>query len=305
MVPTLTSKRDAARQDAVLLAAVDLARAALEEVAEPGTVGAHSGMEMLGERLAMHWFECTSPGYHGWRWGVSVARVPRAKAATVCETNLLPGPDAVLAPEWLPYADRLAPGDLGAGDVLPRRPDDPNLEAGFEATGDEDVDQMALFELGLGRPRVLSPEGRDAAATRWYAGESGPKAEIALKATARCATCGYFVPMAGALRAVFGVCANEWSPSDGRVVSLDHGCGAHSETDVEQPEPTPIGEPIVDEFAVDLEQVLPTDADAMPPADSTGEGPGEPIPEAVHSIDGEPAGEDNAEATGEDTDERD
>ncbi|HET6668094.1 MAG TPA: DUF3027 domain-containing protein [Intrasporangium sp.] len=310
MVPTLTSKRDAAKQDAVLLAAVDLARAALEEVAEPGTVGAHSGMEMLGERLAMHWFECTSPGYHGWRWGVSVARVPRAKVATVCETNLLPGPEAVLAPEWLPYADRLAPGDLGAGDVLPRRPDDPNLEAGFEATGDEDVDQMAFFELGLGRPRVLAPEGRDAAATRWYAGESGPKAEIALKATARCATCGYFVPMAGALRAVFGVCANEWSPSDGRVVSLDHGCGAHSETDVEQPEPTPIGEPIVDEFAVDLEQVLPTDDDATSPEDSTVEVEvaGEPAPEAVQSLEGEAAGAeaeegvvegDGAEETGE------
>ena len=62
--------------------------------------------------------------------------------------------------------------------------------------------------------------------------------------------------MAGALRSVFGVCANEWSPSDGRVISLDHGCGAHSETDVEQPEPSPLGEPIVDEFAVDLEPAL-------------------------------------------------
>ncbi|HEX6057292.1 MAG TPA: DUF3027 domain-containing protein [Intrasporangium sp.] len=304
MVPMLTSKRDAAKQDAVLLAAVDLARSALEEVAEPGTVGAHSGMEMLGERLAMHWFECLSPGYHGWRWGVSVARVPRAKVATVCETNLLPGPEAVLAPEWLPYADRLAPGDLGPGDVLPRRSDDPNLEAGFEATGDEDVDQLAFFELGLGRPRVLSPEGRDAAATRWYDGESGPNAEIALKATARCSTCGYFVPMAGALRAVFGVCANEWSPSDGRVVSLDHGCGAHSETDIDQPEPTPIGEPIVDELAVDVEQVLPSGGDAMPPADPTGEGEGGLAPEAVHSIEGEaPAAE--TEDTAEDTRERD
>jgi len=304
MVPMFTSKRDAAKQDAVLLAATDLARAALEEVAEPGTVGAHSGMQMLGERLAMHWFECLSPGYHGWRWGVSVARVPRAKVATVCETNLLPGPEAVLAPEWLPYADRLAPGDLGPGDVLPRRPDDPNLEAGFEATGDEDVDQLAFFELGLGRPRVLSPEGRDAAATRWYDGESGPNAEIALKATARCSTCGYFVPMAGALRTVFGVCANEWSPSDGRVVSLDHGCGAHSETDVEQPEPTPIGEPIVDELAVDVEQVLPSGGDVMPPADPTGDGEGEPAPEAVHSIEGEAAAA-QTQDTAEDARERD
>ena len=249
------------RQDTVLAAAADLARAVLEEVAEPGTVGAHLGMEPLEERLAMHWFECTSAGYHGWRWGVTVARVPRGKVATVCETNLLPGPDAVLAPEWLPYADRLAPGDLGAGDVLPYRTDDPYLEQGFEATGEEDVDQMAFFELGLGRPRVLSAEGREAAASRWYAGDGGPTSDVALKATARCSTCGYFLPMAGALRATFGVCANEWSPSDGHVISLDHGCGAHSETDVEQHEPTPVGEPIVDEFAVDMEPVLTTDVD--------------------------------------------
>ncbi|GGM96394.1 hypothetical protein GCM10009721_23760 [Terrabacter tumescens] len=243
----------APKTDAVLLAASDLARSVLEEVAEPGTIGAHLGMDLLEERLGMHWFECTSPGYRGWRWGVSVARVPRAKVATVCETNLLPGPDAVLAPEWLPYADRLAPGDLGAGDVLPFRPDDPNLEAGFEATGEEEVDQMAFFELGLGRPRVLSAEGREAAATRWYSGDNGPTSEVAAKATEHCSTCGYFLPMAGALRVTFGVCANEWSPSDGRVVTLDHGCGAHSETDMDHPEPMPVGEPIVDEFAVDVE----------------------------------------------------
>ena len=245
----------APKTDAVLLAASDLARSVLEEVAEPATVGAHLGMDLLEERLGMHWFECTSPGYRGWRWGVSVARVSRAKVATVCETNLLPGPYALLAPEWLPYADRLAPGDLGAGDVLPFRETDPYLEAGFEATGDEDVDQMGFFELGLGRPRVLSAEGREAAASRWYSGDGGPTSDVAAKATARCSSCGYFLPMAGALRATFGVCANEWSPSDGRVISLDHGCGAHSETEADQPDPLSVGEPIVDEFAVDLEAV--------------------------------------------------
>jgi hypothetical protein len=264
----------APKTDAVLLAASDLARSVLEEVAEPGTIGAHLGMDLLEERLGMHWFECTSPGYRGWRWGVSVARVSRAKVATVCETNLLPGPDAVLAPEWLPYADRLAPGDLGAGDVLPYRPDDPNLEAGFEATGEEDVDQMAFFELGLGRPRVLSAEGRESAASRWYSGDNGPTSEVAAKATAHCTTCGYFLPMAGALRVTFGVCANEWSPSDGRVVTLDHGCGAHSETDMDHPEPPAVGEPIVDEFAFDLEPAERS-TEAESPAEAPAEVPAE------------------------------
>lgn len=240
------------KPDPALGAAIDLARAAAEDIAEPGTVGDHLGMEMNDERLATHYFACTATAYPGWRWAITVARAPRAKSATICETNLVPGDGALLSPPWLPYADRLAPGDLSAGDVLPYQEDDVNLEPGFEATGDEDVDQMALWELGLGRHRVLSAEGREAAAQRWYEGDHGPASEIAQKAPAPCSTCGYFLPMAGALRAFFGVCANAWSPSDGSVVSLDHGCGAHSEVDVHKPEPQPLGEPIVDELAYDL-----------------------------------------------------
>lgn len=240
------------KDDPTLAAAAALARDAAEDIAEPGTVGDHLGMEMDGERLATHYFACTAVAYPGWRWAITVARVPRGKTATVCETNLVPGEGALLAPPWLPYAERLAPGDLGAGDVLPYQEEDPLLEPGFEATGDEDVDQVAFFELGLGRRRVLSAEGREAAAQRWYDGDHGPNAEVAQKAPAPCGSCGFFLPMGGALRAFFGVCANAWSPSDGRVVSLDHGCGAHSEVDVERPEPAAAPEPLLDELAYEL-----------------------------------------------------
>jgi len=240
------------KTDPTLRAASDLARAALLEVAEPGTVGAHLEMVMDAERLATHYFECTCLGYRGWRWAASIARAPRQKVATVCETNLVPGLGSVLSPEWLPYAERLAPGDLSAGDVLPYKAQDDHLEPGFEATGEEDVDQVGFFELGLGRKRVLSAEGREVAAQRWYEGGHGPTAEVAQKAPDKCTTCGYLVPMAGALRAVFGVCANEWSPSDGTLVSLDHGCGAHSESDAVPAAPENIGFPIVDEFALDV-----------------------------------------------------
>jgi hypothetical protein len=242
----------AAKTDPVLVAALDLAREAAESIAEQGTVGDHLGMEMDDERLATHYFACTARAYPGWRWAITVARVPRGKTASVCETNLVPGDGALLSPAWLPYAERLAPGDLGVGDVLPYKEDDPLLEAGFEATGDEDVDTMAEYELGLGRKRVLSAEGREAAAQRWYEGENGPHADVAEKAPAPCSSCGYFLPMAGALRGFFGVCANAWSPSDGRVVSLDHGCGAHSEVDVQAQELVQVGEPLVDEIAYDL-----------------------------------------------------
>jgi hypothetical protein len=169
----------------------------------------------------------------------------------VCETALVPGEGAVLAPEWVPYAERIEPGDIGAGDVLPYREVDPHLEPGYAATGDEEVDQLALAELGLGRKRVLSAEGREAAAQRWYDGDHGPRSEVAEKAPDRCLTCGYYLPMAGALRRAFGVCANEWSPSDGKVVSLDHGCGAHSEVDAPAVPTVAVPPPVVDEYAVE------------------------------------------------------
>jgi hypothetical protein len=258
----------AARQgepDAVLAAAVDVARAAAQEEAEAGTVGEHLGVTAEGERLVTHSFASLAKGYRGWRWAVTLARAPRSRVATVCEVVQLPGADAVLAPAWLPWQDRIAPGDLGAVDVLPYRPDDPYLAPGFTVTDEADEDHQQIWELGLGRIRVLSREGREAAADRWYFGDRGPTGEEALHAAAPCSTCGYFVPVSGALRQAFGICANEWSPSDGRVVSADHGCGAHSETDVELPAPEALPEPILDETGVEAVALPPREP--RPPAD--------------------------------------
>lgn len=244
----------AVKADKVLVGddAAALARRELDLVAGPARVGEHLGAEMLGERMAAHRFSCTHPGYHGWHWSVTVARAPRQRVATVCETNLVPGAEAVAAPAWLPYDQRLEPGDVRPGDELPFLDRDPNLEQGYEATEDEDADQLALYELGLGRPRVLSPQGRAAAAQRWYDGDRGPDTDYAKQAHSNCGSCGYYLPLAGGLRQVFGVCASRWSPDDGRVVSHDHGCGAHSQTDMDAPEPERIDPPVLDEFALEI-----------------------------------------------------
>lgn len=242
------------RRDTVLASAIELAKEAAVAIAEPGTVGHHAGFEMEEDRVGTHYFDCTAAAYPGWRWAITVTRPPRGRTALISETHLVAGEDALLSPAWVPYAERLAPGDVGPGDVTPLVEDDPFLVAGFEATGEEDVDQVAFFELGLGRPRVLSAEGRDAAAQRWYSGDHGPEADVARKAPAPCSTCGFFVPMAGALRTVFGVCASEWSPSDGTVVSLDHGCGAHSEVDLERSEPEHVEPPVLDDNVLEIMQ---------------------------------------------------
>ena len=212
-------------------AAVELAHRALEEITDPITIGEYLAAVPNAERLVTHLFDCTLSGYRGWRWAVTLSRVPRSRTATVCEMELLPGEEALLAPAWVPWADRLEPGDITRSDRLPRKETDERLEPGWEATG-EDADAVALDQLDLGRPRVLSAQGVSSAAERWYGGDHGPDAEGVRKAHATCSTCGFFVPMAGALRAIFGVCANEWATDDGSVVSLDHGCGAHSETDL-------------------------------------------------------------------------
>ena len=235
--------------DSVVAAAVDEARAAAEDNA-PGLVGEHLGLVVDEERVVTHLFATLDPAYRGWRWAVTVARVPRSRSVSVDEIVLLPGDDALLAPVWVPWSERLRPGDLGVGDLLPTNADDQRLAPAYTDVDDDDARGVA-FELGLGRRRVLSYDGRVDAVERWYDGERGPEAAIARAAPAACATCGFFLPLAGALRQAFGACANEYAPDDGKVVSVDHGCGAHSEAVVVPAPPSP-APPLVDEFTIDL-----------------------------------------------------
>jgi hypothetical protein len=253
--------------DAVCAEAVTLARQAALDVAGPAQVGDHLGVTAEGPRLVSHYFASQTPGYRGWHWAVTLARAPRARTATVCEVVLLPGPTSVLAPAWLPWSDRIAPGDLGPADQLAYRVDDPNLEPGYLMTDEDDEDQAVAWELGLGRPRALSPEGRAELTRRWYASDRGPTSDEAVHAQAACSTCGYFLPLAGSLRAMFGVCGNEWSPSDARVVSADHGCGAHSETDLEQPGAEQLPPLILDEIGVEAVVLPPRDEPIGPEAE--------------------------------------
>jgi len=215
--------------------ATDLAlNAAIENAGDKGQVGAFVSVELDEEnRLANYLFEAKITGYEGWRWSVTVAKVDEDSAPTICDVVMIPGPDSLLAPKWIPYADRLQPGDVGVGDIVPSQPDDPRLVPGFAALPqDEELDPTQLWELGLGRLRVLSIEGRDQTSARWYEGDRGPNAAISKLAPKPCGSCGFFLPIAGSLRSAFGVCANAISPEDAKVVSVDHGCGAHSEATV-------------------------------------------------------------------------
>jgi hypothetical protein len=265
---------------------VDLARDAVTE----DVAGPYIEAVAEGERLVTHYFECLMPGYRGWRWAVTVARVPRSKHVTVCETVLLPGPDALVAPPWVPWEERVAPGDLGVGDLMPTPADDERLAPGYLLSDDPAVEDV-VWELGLGRVRVMSREGRLDTAGRWYDGDHGPHAPIATAAPsgARCISCGFYLPLAGAMRAIFGACGNMYAPDDGRIVSGDHGCGAHSEVLLDQPDAIEEAPTIYDDAEVD-----PVDVEAEPGVAPPAR-PAIPLPGAVdtataeESVDTEPS----------------
>lgn len=231
-----TARGKAAKPDAICVAAEDLARAAAEETAGGMGVGAHVGTVAEAERVVTHQFECPHPGYRGWRWSVIVVRASRAKVATVNEVVLLPGDAAIRSGDWVPWAERIQPGDVTAGLLMPALDGDPRLEPGFtggEQAGDSESAEeselrVVVAELGLGRERVLSQEGRDQAVQRWLAGDAGPDNQMTKLAPDVCETCGFFVRLNGSLGVLFGACANAYSASDSQVVSVDHGCGAHS-----------------------------------------------------------------------------
>lgn len=102
-------RRRTPKQDPLLVADVATARAGVEQIAEPSQIGAGHRVTVEEDRLVVHLFECTLPGYRGWNWFASLARAPRSKAVTVCEVGLLPGEDALLAPEWVPWSARVSP----------------------------------------------------------------------------------------------------------------------------------------------------------------------------------------------------
>ena len=181
-------------------------------------------------RVATYLFAADIAGYRGWRWCITVAKVDEDATPTVCDVVILPGPDSLLAPDHIPYMDRILPEDITPGVIVPSILEDTRLVPGTNAlVQDEDLDATETFDLGLMRPRVLSIEGRDQASKRWYLGDRGPNTPLAQGAPKPCASCGFFIPIAGSLRSAFGVCANAIAPDDARVVSVDHGCGAHSE----------------------------------------------------------------------------
>lgn len=104
--------RRTSKVDEILAAAKDVALQGVREIAPAHAIGLVHHVRAEEERLSTHLFECTLPGYRGWFWFATLSRAPRSRVATICEVGLLPGDDALIAPDWVPWADRVRPEDL-------------------------------------------------------------------------------------------------------------------------------------------------------------------------------------------------
>jgi hypothetical protein len=139
--PADTAPVDAAPvgADEVLLAAVDLARTALLDITPADTIGEPVGHVVEGEHVLSLLFDCTMTGYPGWHWSVSISRIDENSEPFVLETELMPGGDALLAPEWTPWSERLS-DYRDAQDLLA-------AQSAADADGADDDDEFSDDEL--------------------------------------------------------------------------------------------------------------------------------------------------------------
>lgn len=142
--------RKPSKPDAVLAAAVDTARNGVLEIAGDTLVGEHLGAFPEAERLVTHRFVANVPGYVGWHWFATLARVPRGKDVTISEVGLLPSEEALLAPDWVPWSERVRPEDTpeeeAAQEEVPPAPDVDGTGTDADAGTDAAVEADAIIE---------------------------------------------------------------------------------------------------------------------------------------------------------------
>lgn len=242
--------------------AKDFAREQLVEEITDQRVGEYLGFISEDENVLTHKFKCVDKAYAGWYWAVTLALSAEDSNVTVSEIVLIPGDGALLAKAWIPWEQRVEPGDIGVGDVLPTPKTDERLVSGY--SGVEDLFEETLtplgFEIGFARERVLSVFGKDQTAERWHSADRGPNAAIAEAVNEKCFSCGFYVSLSGSLGQMFGVCTNKFSVEDGKVVSLDHGCGGHSEI-VATLHSIPTGETVLDDENLDDQMEVEVEED--------------------------------------------
>ncbi|MDQ0679950.1 hypothetical protein QFZ30_003332 [Arthrobacter pascens] len=149
------------KPDAFLAAAVDVARNAIEGITAASDIGRHLAAKSEGDRLVTHLFESKLPGYLGWQWYAVLTRNSRSKAVTVNELGLLPSEDSILAPEWVPWAERVRPEDAQETAAEGQHAAAPDARSGTADSVEPDVIEPDVMEPEASESELPESELRE------------------------------------------------------------------------------------------------------------------------------------------------
>jgi len=84
------------------------AEVAAKSAAEKNEIGAFIETVDEGEGISTYLFEAKKLGYLGWRWSVTIYQADPVTEPSLCEVVMVPSADSLVAPQWVPWSERLA-----------------------------------------------------------------------------------------------------------------------------------------------------------------------------------------------------
>jgi hypothetical protein len=135
-----------------------LGRTALAEIADPATVGLKLGSQDEGDGVVSVFFRADMLGYPGWRWTATIAHLD-GQPPSVLETELTPGDGALLAPDWVPWVDRMT--DYRAAQDAADSDDDDSDDTDGLDPDDLDGDDLESEDLDSDDPDADDPDADD------------------------------------------------------------------------------------------------------------------------------------------------
>ena len=148
----------------------NFAREALIAATSKSKVGNFIEVVEEGDGLASYLFENNQKGYVGWRWSVTIFQADSAEP-TVSEIVLLPGPDSLVAPDWVPWSERLADYkalqlelEKQAALDAEESDDDTDIDADESESSEEEVESEDVAEESVESESAVAnlEEGEDA-----------------------------------------------------------------------------------------------------------------------------------------------
>ncbi len=129
-----------------------------------------------GDDTFSYHFKCELKGYLDWHWSVTLHQ-PAGLTPTLSEFVLLPGETSLVAPDWIPWSERLADykalqAELETQALL-------DAEEVEETDGEEDAaDDLVIVDVDVDEDELLSAvpdQGEDAEDDTEDAGERPPR----------------------------------------------------------------------------------------------------------------------------------